>query len=39
MPPFAQQPSDADVAEVVIYLRRSWSNCGAIVGAEQVREL
>ncbi|RDI97869.1 cytochrome c [Dyella solisilvae] len=26
MPPFAQQLSDADVAAVVTYIRRSWSN-------------
>ncbi|WEN16429.1 cytochrome c [Rhodanobacter sp. AS-Z3] len=37
MPPFAQQLSDADVAAVVTYLRRSWSNHGSIVRSEQVR--
>jgi mono/diheme cytochrome c family protein len=37
MPPFAQQLSDDEVAAVVTYLRRSWSNRGSIVRAEQVR--
>nr|WP_199046887.1 cytochrome c [Dyella sp. ASV24] len=31
MPPFAQQLSDADVAAVVSYIRRSWSNKASIV--------
>lgn len=31
MPPFAQQLSDADVAAVVTYIRRSWSNKASIV--------
>ena len=37
MPPFAQQLSDDEVAAVVTYLRRSWSNNGSIVRPEQVR--
>jgi len=37
MPPFAQQLSDEEVAAVVTYLRRSWSNHGSSVRAEQVR--
>lgn len=37
MPPYAQQLSDAEVAAVVTYLRRSWSNRGSVVRAEQVR--
>ena len=31
MPPFAQQLSDADVAAVVTYIRRSWSNTASVV--------
>jgi mono/diheme cytochrome c family protein len=37
MPPFAQQLSDQEVAAVVTYLRRSWSNQASLVRAEQVR--
>ena len=39
MPPFAQQLSDAEVAAVVTYIRRSWGNQGSIVRAEKVRTL
>jgi len=31
MPPFAQQLSDADVAAVVTYIRRSWTNTASVV--------
>jgi mono/diheme cytochrome c family protein len=31
MPPFAQQLSDADVAAVVTYIRRSWTNSASVV--------
>jgi len=31
MPPFAQQLSDADVAAVVTFIRRSWSNTASVV--------
>lgn len=31
MPPFAQQLSDADVAAVVTYIRRTWSNKASVV--------
>lgn len=31
MPPFAQQLSDADVAAVVTYVRRTWSNKASVV--------
>lgn len=37
MPPFAPKLSDAEVAAVVTYVRRSWSNHGSTVRPEQVR--
>ncbi|MBQ4854280.1 cytochrome c [Rhodanobacter sp. B2A1Ga4] len=36
MPPFAQQLSDGEVAAVVTYIRRAWSNKASIVRAEAV---
>ena len=36
MPPFAQQLSDGEVAAVVTYIRRTWSNQASIVRAEGV---
>ncbi|AGG88165.1 cytochrome c [Rhodanobacter denitrificans] len=36
MPPFAQQLSDAEVAAVVTYIRRTWTNQASIVRAEAV---
>ncbi len=36
MPPFAQQLSDAEVAAVVSYIRRSWSNRASAVRPEAV---
>lgn len=36
MPPFAQQLTDAEVAAVVSYIRRSWSNRASSVRAEAV---
>ncbi len=36
MPPFAQQLSDGEVAAVVTYIRRTWSNKASIVRAEAV---
>jgi len=36
MPPFAQQLNDGDVAAVVTYIRRAWSNKASIVRAEAV---
>ena len=36
MPPFAQQLSDGEVAAVVTYIRRTWSNHASIVRAEGV---
>lgn len=39
MPPFAQKLTDGEVAAVVTYLRRSWSNHATSVRGEQVRDL
>ncbi|MEO5831066.1 MAG: cytochrome c [Rhodanobacter sp.] len=39
MPPFAQQLSDADVAAVVTYIRRGWTNQASIVRSEKVSQL
>jgi mono/diheme cytochrome c family protein len=36
MPPFAQQLSDSEVAAVVTYIRRGWSNRASIVRSEDV---
>jgi mono/diheme cytochrome c family protein len=36
MPPFAQQLNDADVAAVVSYVRRAWSNRASAMKAEDV---
>lgn len=36
MPPFAQQLSDSEVAAVVTYIRRGWSNQAPIVRSEDV---
>jgi mono/diheme cytochrome c family protein len=36
MPPFAQQLGDGEVAAVVTYIRRAWSNKASIVRAEAV---
>ncbi|HEY8585258.1 MAG TPA: cytochrome c [Rhodanobacter sp.] len=38
MPPFAQQLSDDEVAAVVTYIRRSWSNQGSVVRAQAVSQ-
>ncbi len=36
MPPFAQQLNDGEVAAVVTYIRRAWTNQASIVRAEEV---
>lgn len=36
MPPYAQQLSDADVAAVVTYIRRAWSNQASVVRERDV---
>jgi mono/diheme cytochrome c family protein len=36
MPPFAQDLSDQDVADVVSYIRASWGNSGSFVGPDAV---
>jgi mono/diheme cytochrome c family protein len=36
MPPFAQQLNDGEVAAVVTYIRRSWTNHASIVRSEDV---
>ncbi|HJW05390.1 MAG TPA: c-type cytochrome [Rhodanobacter sp.] len=36
MPPFAQQLSDGEVAAVVTYIRRAWTNQASVVRAEAV---
>ena len=36
MPPFYQELSDQQVAEVVTYMRQSWGNRGAPVTAAEV---
>lgn len=38
MPPFAQQLTDSEVAEVVTYIRRSWGNSGTIVRSQKVSQ-
>ncbi|HWJ96079.1 MAG TPA: c-type cytochrome [Telluria sp.] len=39
MPPFAQELSDADIANVVTYIRTAWGNRGAPVSVRDVNRL
>lgn len=39
MPPFAQEMSDADIANVVTYIRTAWGNRGAPVDVRDVNRL
>jgi mono/diheme cytochrome c family protein len=36
MPPFAQDLSDDQIADVISFIRASWGNRGSLVSADQV---